>query len=435
MAENPPRRKTSAPYGMILSKYICWEFLFSFLVCFLFFFFIFFVNQILFLAEKILEKKVPLKDVLLLLVYFMPSMISLSFPFAALVSALMTVGRFSSDNEILAMQALGIRHIKIFAPLIILGVLFSGLSFYINDFLLPYGTIKYTRLYRQLIYSNPSLELESFAVKEYLDTFMITGKIEDRIIDDIVIFDRDDEGNKRIITAAKARFLNGGDSSGVISLELSDVFSHVNDLKKEYDYSYFSSEKMIYNILLSNISNSVRTLGPREMSASGVHEEIKKMKRDFYENHSAKILSAGKYLKNSWENYFFSCNTELSDRNPYLKSLMLNLKNYSVVYNEKNNDKNLQIYKLEFYKKFSLPFSCLCFVLFAFPAGLFSKRSGRSVGFGIGLLFSLFYWCMMFAGHMIGIKSHVNPFMSMWMPDFVILAIAALLYIVRFVKR
>ena len=71
----------------------------------------------------------------------------------------------------------------------------------------------------------------------------------------------------------------------------------------------------------------------------------------------------------------------------------------------------------------------------AFPAGLFSKRSGRTVGFGIGLLFSLFYWCMMFAGHTLGIKSDINSFMAMWIPNFVILFIALVLYIVRFVRR
>ena len=168
-------------------RYIGKEFLFSFFVCFIFFFFIFFVNQILFLAEKILEKHVPVKDVFMLLVYFMPSMISLSFPFAALVACLMTVGRLSSDNEILAMQALGIRHIKIFYPLIVLGIVFSVSSFYINDYLMPYGTIKYTKLYRELIFSNPALELVPYSVKEYLDTVIVTGDIQDNVIHDIMI--------------------------------------------------------------------------------------------------------------------------------------------------------------------------------------------------------------------------------------------------------
>ena len=195
-------------------RYIGKEFFFSFFVCFCFFFFIFFVNQILFLAEKILEKHVPFKDVVMLLVYFMPSMISLSFPFAALVACLMTVGRLSSDNEILAMQAMGIRHIKIFFPLIVLGLVFSVSSFYINDYLMPYGTIKYTKLYRELIYSNPALELVPYSVKEYLDTVIVTGDIKDNVIHDIMILDKDKDGNRRVITADTAQFLNDEKNSG-----------------------------------------------------------------------------------------------------------------------------------------------------------------------------------------------------------------------------
>lgn len=422
-------------FASIIYRYIGKEFIFSFFVCFLFFFFIFFVNQILFLAEKILEKKVPIKDVIMLLVYFMPSMISLSFPFAALVSCLMTVGRLCTDNEILAMQALGIRHIRIFAPLIVLGVFFSFASFYINDYLMPYGTIKYTRLYKELIYSNPALELQPYSVKEYLDTFIITGEIEDTVIHDIVIFDKDNDGNKRVIKADRARFLTGNDGSGVISLELSDVFSHANDQKKEHDYNYFTSEKMIYNILLSNISSSVRTLGPREMSAADVRSEIIRMEGELAKDREKKRLSAGRNLKDSMYNYFLASSFSEKNRRGQVSLIGRGLEDYRKVAGSSDDDRNLKIYKLEFYKKFSLPFACLCFVLFAFPAGLFSKRSGRTVGFGIGLLFSVFYWCMIFAGHTLGVRSSVNPFLSMWMPDIVILLIALVLYLVRFVRR
>ena len=84
-----------------LSFYVGREFIFSFVVAFLFFFFIFFMNNILILAEEVLAKKVPLGDVLLLVVYMLPSVVSISFPFASLVGALMAVGRISSDNELL----------------------------------------------------------------------------------------------------------------------------------------------------------------------------------------------------------------------------------------------------------------------------------------------------------------------------------------------
>jgi len=416
-------------------RYIGREFLFSFFVCFCFFFFIFFVNQILFLAEKILEKHVPLKDVIMLLVYFMPSMISLSFPFAALVACLMTVGRLSSDNEILAMQSLGIRHIKIFFPLIVLGIVFSISSFYINDYLMPYGTIKYTRLYRDLIYSNPALELTPYSVKEYLNTVIVTGDIKDNVIHDIMILDKDKDGNSRIITANTAQFLSDtkGAGNGVISLELRNVFSHVSDQKKRSDYDYFTAERMVYNILLANMSSSVRTLGPREMSAADVFDGIKKMDAEYQADKASRLSYMNPDIAQAMDDWFFA--TSADEKQVIVSNIRNRLEQYGVVFFEQNTDRNYKIHKLEFYKKFSLPFSCFCFVLFAFPAGLFSKRSGRTVGFGIGLIFSLFYWCMMFAGHTIGIKSDINSFMAMWIPNFVILAIALVLYIVRFVRR
>ena len=416
-------------------RYIGKEFLFSFFVCFCFFFFIFFVNQILFLAEKILEKHVPLKDVFMLLVYFMPSMISLSFPFAALVACLMTVGRLSSDNEILAMQALGIRHIKIFYPLIVLGIVFSVSSFYINDYLMPYGTIKYTKLYRQLIFSNPALELVPYSVKEYLDTVIVTGDIKDNVIQDIMILDKDKDGNQRIITAGTARFLSDEKGSGnsVISLELHNVFSHVRDQKKRSDYDYFTAKRMVYNILLANMSSSVRTLGPREMSAADVYDRLKKMDEDFQAEHTSQLAYMGPNIAQAMSDWFFATGT--ADRAALVGNIRIQLDQYGEIYFERNTDRNYKIHKLEFYKKFSLPLSCFCFVLFAFPAGLFSKRSGRTVGFGIGLIFSLFYWCMMFAGHTLGIRSDINSFLAMWIPNFVILFITLVLYIVRFVRR
>lgn len=416
-------------------KYIGKEFLFSFFVCFLFFFFIFFVNQILFLAEKILEKHVPFKDVFMLLVYFMPSMISLSFPFAALVACLMTVGRLSSDNEILAMQSLGIRHIKIFYPLIVLGIIFSISSFYINDYLMPYGTIKYTKLYRELIYSNPALELMPYSVKEYLDTVIVTGDIKDNVIHDIMILDKDKDGNRRVITAQTAQFLSDTKDSGtgVISLELKNVFSHVSDQKKRSDYDYFTAERMVYNILLANMSSSVRTLGPREMSAADVYDSLKKMDQTFKAEHESRLSYLKPSISLALEEWFFA--TAKEDRTSNINNMRTQLSQYGEIFSERNVERNYKIHKLEFYKKFSLPFSCFCFVLFAFPAGLFSKRSGRTVGFGIGLLFSLFYWCLMFAGHTIGIRSDINSFMAMWLPNFVILFIALVLYIVRFVRR
>ena len=417
-------------------KYITKEFLFSFVVCFFFFFFIFFVNQILLLAEHILSKKIPIKDVLLLLIYFMPAMVSLSFPFASLVAALMTTGRLSSDNEIIAMQASGIRHIQIFLPFIVLSLLLSLSSFLINDYFIPKGTINYTKLYRKLIYSNPELELEPYSVKRYQDTVLVTGNVRNKNIDDIIIIDKDNSGNKRFITADKAFFMEDKENRGIISLNLDNVFTHSADPKKELDYSYLLADQMIYNILLSDISVAIRNPGPREMSSVDVYKVIKikekklddKMKRILLTNESNYININSNYLRLS------SASSGKENQQFFRDNLDKSFKTFTDIKNNKIKDRPLQIYRLEFQKKFALPLSCLVLVCFALPTGLFTKRSGKSVGFGLGLIVSVFYWCLLFAGHTLGIRSSFNPVFSMWLPNLTITVLAAISFTLRFSK-
>ena len=417
-------------------KYITKEYVFSFIVCFFFFFFIFFVNQILLLAEHILSKKIPLKEVILLLVYFMPAMVSLSFPFASLVAALITAGSFSSNNEILAFQASGIRFLQIFLPFIVLSLVLSSVSFFINDYFIPKGTINYVKLYRKLIYSNPELELEPYSIKRYQNTVLVTGDVNNRQIDDLIIIDRDNSGNRRFITADRAFFLEDSSNRGLISLNLDNVFTHSDDVKKELDYSYLVSEKMIYNILLSDISISIRNPGPREMSSLDVYREIK-VKEKNLQDKKKRIYSSNEinYL-NFLSDYYKLCseNTPDSSRASLKENMDKTFKTYTDIKYTSIKDRPLQIYRLEYQKKFSLPLSCFLLAVFALPAGLFTKRSGKSVGFGLGLIVSVFYWCLLFAGHTLGIRSYFNPVLSMWMPNITLSIVAFLLYILRFAK-
>ena len=79
----------------LLIRYLVKELLLYFTIAFLFFFMIFFVNQILLLAEDILKKRVPVADVVRLIVYSLPAIIAQSAPFATLVGFLMCLGRNS----------------------------------------------------------------------------------------------------------------------------------------------------------------------------------------------------------------------------------------------------------------------------------------------------------------------------------------------------
>jgi len=418
-----------------LYVYIAKEFFLSFLVSFLFFFFIFFINQLLLLAEDILAKQVPFIYVLKLIFYSLPSIIAISFPFATLVGTLMTYGRFSSDNEILAMKCSGITYNRIFLPVFFIGILFSFVSFFVNDYLLPVGTINFTRLYRELIFRNPEMELESYSVKYFQDSIIITGDVQGKDIDNLIIIEKNSESNRRFILADQARIDNSFEDEGVISFNLDGILDHEAVRRNQGEFSYTRADSMIYNILLKDITSSIRNPGPREMSSMDVLKVI----REKEVRYNLKVgQHRGKLLGNFGEYYgrWASMNQEENPRE--LTTYPVRLKgirdHFVDTEQSRVEDRSLQIWKLEFFQKFSIPFSCLPFVILAFPLGLYTKRSGKSVGFGIGLFITIIYWGMLVAGRTLGIRTFYPPALTMWFPNFLIFMIGSILYMFRIGK-
>ena len=404
--------------------YILNEFIFSFAVAFLFFFFIFFVNQLLLMAEEILSKNVSLKNVSLIILYSIPAIVAFALPFASLVAGLMSIGRFSSDNEILALQASGVSYKRIFIPVIIIGVFLSLFSFIVSDYFLPVSTIKFGKLYREILYSSPELELESNSIKHFQDSILITGNVKNRSINNLIIFDKTDKNNNRIISAARAELSSDIDKPGVTSLELTKVLSLTSILKQRGDFNYFSSSKMIYNILLKNISFSIRNLTPREMSSVDVYRSIKEKELKQQEA----ILENNKEI----EKLKYSLFSEYFSKEPGIDIMEKIHNNIVQRENKKFIDRNLQIYKLEFNKKFAVPIACLVFLYFSVPLSLNSRKNSRSMGFGIGLFVSIFYWSLLFAGQTLGIRMDFSPFLSMWFPNIVIFSLGTIFILIRF---
>ncbi len=414
----------------IVYIYVIREFILSFFIAFLFFFIIFFINQILVMAEQIFAKKVPFSDVILLIVYSMPIFIAFSFPFGSLVGALMAVGRMSTDNEILAFQASGISLTRILVPLLIMGFLFTILSFITNDYFLPAGNIKLGKLYRKILYSNPSLELEPYSIKNYQNTTIITGKVVGKRIYDITIIDRGNDNSKRTITAKEAELSEETGQRGVVSLNLHDVTVMETKLSETGDYSYSSAENMIYNILIKNISYAIGSVGPAEMSSVDVWKEIVKKSKALEKKRKAKRerIMKNRYLLRLKITEYLSGYEKREDSVIAVYEKLKKDKAFRLI------DKNLQYFKLEFYKKFAIPVACFFFIFLAFPLGLFARRSGRAVGFGIGLIISTLYWAMLFAGQTIAERIGTPPFISIWSANLVVLIFALIIYVYR-VKR
>jgi lipopolysaccharide export system permease protein len=410
-------------------RYIVTETLFSFFVSFLFFFFIFFVNQLLLLAQEILTKHVPLGQVALLVLFSIPSIIAMSAPFASLVGTLMTVGRLTSDNEVLVMLSSGLSYGNIFIPAMTVGILISMLSFFANDVLLPAGTVQFARLYRRILLSTPALELEANSVKRFKDTVIVTGDVTGNAIDNVLILDRTDDGERRLIMARNAELKDGGRQG--LSLDLDRAFIQSSKEIVREDYDYASSSYLRYWVPQEDLVQAVSSIGPREMSSVDVYREIRKKINDLniqLEERRNRITGQALALE---ETLRLGPDNPAWNRRPnLLAAYQREVQSMGAL----RNDRSIQIYRLEYYKKFSIPFGALSFVFLAVCLGLLAKKSGQTVGFIFGLIISVIYWALLLGGQTVGMRLGYSPFWSMWLPNILAIGIGLVMGIIRIRK-
>ncbi|GHU84433.1 membrane protein [Spirochaetia bacterium] len=409
-----------------LFRYIVKETAFSFFVAFLFFFFIFFVNQLLLMAQEILAKKVPIYQVALLLLYAIPSIVAMAAPFASLVGTLITIGRLSADNEVLVMLSSGLPYRNIFLPAITVGVAVSLVSFFANDVLLPAGQLQFARLYRQILVSTPALELEANSVKRFKDTIMVTGNVAGNTIDDVLILDKTSDGERRLIMARKAELKDGGRQG--LSLDLNNAFIQSSKEVARRDYDYASSGFLRYWVPQDDMIQAVSSVSAREMSSVDVRKEIKKKEKvlqgrmnEQYNKVLSTTLSLEAVLQRGPTRQGWNRRANLAAN--YGRELEI-----SRVYKK---DRSLLIYRIEFNKKFSIPFGAFSFVFLAVPLGLLARKRGQATGSFFGLVVAVIYWALLLGGQTLGVSRGYSPFWSMWLPNISALTIGLIMCIVR----
>ena len=353
----------------ILIKYLFKDLFLYFLVAFLFFFMIFFINQILLTVESLLAKSAPFSDVMRIMFYSLPFIIAQSAPFATLVGFSMSLGGMMSSNEILIFRASGISFIKIFYPVMILGAAISVGSFFVNDYLLPLGTMKYNQLFRKIMQSTPAVSLESNSVKTLDSASIVMGTVNSGKVSDLILFDTSDDSEKIIVAGESS--LGAGNVRGVLmQLSMTDALVLSISKKSRHNYDVLESDKTVLNVfdksVLGNTNHSAR-----EMTTYDLSRELKQMKANVGDSFSEK--------------------------------------------------RRLKLWTMEFHKKFALPFGSVFFAFLAFSiAFVFGKHRGQTICLFIGLVVCVLYWAMQIMGQLFVQRIGLDPFWCIWVPNFVI---------------
>jgi lipopolysaccharide export system permease protein len=413
----------------ILVLYIAREALLYFAITFAFFFFIFFCNQILYIARDLLAKSLPLNQVMRLVIYSLPVVIALSAPFAALTGTLMVIGRFSSENEALVILTSGLPYRTIFIPVIVMGILVTVVSFVANDLLLPMGQVAYNKVYREILLSTPELELESNSVKRFQNTTLIMGKVAGRTINNIAILDTTGDGERRVILARNALLKDGGKHG--LALDLSQAFMLQSKENSPRDYDYATAKLLRYWVPQEDIMQNMSSVSVSEMSSVDVWKAIKGFKttqKQDLDMDGLNILDSAFSLENALRQ---GPRGVTWNQRPAFEQRLVNAKS---AITSRKDDRTLKIYTSEFYKKFGMPSSAICFIFLAIPLGLLAKKSGLMMGFIFGLVIALFYWASLLVGQTLVQRMGFSPFWCICLPNVISLGVGLVMCAVRIRK-
>lgn len=110
----------------ILDRYVLREMLGPFFIGIFGFILVLTVDLLFTMADLIINKGVPFWAVLKLMLYKLPSLLVLTFPVSTLFGTAMALGRFSKDNEMVALRTSGISVFRIARPILALGLIVSA---------------------------------------------------------------------------------------------------------------------------------------------------------------------------------------------------------------------------------------------------------------------------------------------------------------------
>ncbi len=367
----------------ILIKYLFKDLFLYFLVSFFFFFMVFFVNQILLVVEELLAKSAPIADVMRIMVYSLPFIIAQSAPFATLVGFLMSLGGMMTSNEILIFRAAGFSFFRIFVPVALLGICISIGSFFVNDYLLPLGQIKYNQLMRKIVNSTPSIELESNSVK-HLDTAnIVIGNVDGNKVSDVVIIDSKNDED-RLIVAGESVLVGAKEEGVLMQFDMNDstILTLKADNKKNYDILH--SKRTVMNVFDSTFLGTWAQ-SPREMTTYDLTKRLNQMKSQSSQD----------------------------------ESLI----------------RKINLWGMEWHKKFAIPFGSIFFALLAFSmAFLFGKNNGQMIGLFLGIVICVLYWAVQIVGQLLVTKVGLNAFWCIWTPN-ILIGLFGLIFLTRLIKK
>ncbi|MBI4353744.1 MAG: LptF/LptG family permease [Candidatus Omnitrophica bacterium] len=318
------------------------------------------VGNLVKLAELVITKGVSVFDVLRLLIYSIPYLLTFTLPIACLIAMVMAFGRLSSDYELIAMRASGIAPATLVLPMVMAGLLISGGMLALNDRVIPETHLASRRQLKAIGIKHPTAYIEAGTfIKEFEPYVLFVYHVDRQMLYNVRIYEPQPNGPTRTIIAQRGEFEPLPDRQGV-RLKLYE--GTVDEWNPEHPGSLYKVSFRTYTMNMITDSPGGRGLG-KKLKEMTFNELLRERQR----------LSA-----------------EGIDAMPA---------------------------SLEFHRKIAFSFATVIFIVFGLSVGLSLHHHERLVIFVWVLGWSVVYYLGSIGMNALALKGWMTPWLAMWLPN------------------
>lgn len=165
------------------------------------------VGNIIKFTDLVISKGVSIFDVIRLVLYLIPYMLSFTVPMACLIAMVLAFGRLSTDYELIAMRASGVSTARLIMPVLVVGVILSTLLLIINDRVVPASHLAFRRQLKAIGIKRPTAYLEAGTfIKEFPPYVIFVYHVDGDHLNNIRIYEPQPNGPTRTIIADRGKF-------------------------------------------------------------------------------------------------------------------------------------------------------------------------------------------------------------------------------------
>jgi len=315
------------------------------------------------LTQLILTQGVGLVQVIQMVFYTLPDMITFALPAASLMSVVLAFLRLSADSEIIALKSCGINLYQMMPPVVALS--FSGLliTALIGIYAVPWGTKSFKDLVFKIAESKADLGIRERIFYEPFDDvvfYVNSFSARDRLMEDVFVVDRRDQEIVNTIVAKEGQiFSQHEERQIVLHFTKGTIFMVGKDLESARTIK-FNTYDLIIGLKDIMAAIASRKKKPKEMSLSELSNQLKKVKKK----------------------------------------------------KEKYNKVMIQLLE-----KASIPLAVFLMGIIGAPLGAQIGPRGRSTGIGVSLLVFLIYYMCLAGARGICETGTLSPVIRVWIPN------------------